>query len=179
MPDPAVTSFRVEFDPLAIDDLRTRLRATRWPERETVDDWSQGAPLAFVQDLCTYWADHFDFAAAEDRLNVWPQFSTSIDDLGIHFVHARSPEADAMPLIITHGWPGSVVEFHDIIGPLTDPVAHGGMASDCVPRRVPVLARLRVQRQADDARSWVAVDRRRMGDADGAPRLRTIRGPRW
>ena len=125
-----VDPFRVAFDPEAVDDLRRRLRATRWPEPETVDDWSQGIPLAFVQDLATYWCDEYDFAAAEARMNAWPQFRARIDDLDIHFVHARSQEPDAMPLVITHGWPGTVVEFLDVLGPLTDPVAHGGDAAD-------------------------------------------------
>jgi pimeloyl-ACP methyl ester carboxylesterase len=122
--------FRASFDPDAVDDLRRRLRATRWPERETVDDWSQGIPLAFVQDLAAYWCDEYDFVAAAARMNAWPQFMTRIDDLDIHFVHARSPEPDAMPLVITHGWPGTVVEFLDVLGPLTDPAAHGGDAAD-------------------------------------------------
>jgi pimeloyl-ACP methyl ester carboxylesterase len=125
-----VVSFRVSFDPTAIDDLRTRLAKARWPERETVDDWSQGIPLAFVQDLAAYWRDEYDFAAAEARLNAWPQFTTRVDDIDVHFVHVRSPEPHALPLVITHGWPGSVVEFSDVIGPLTDPVAHGGDAAD-------------------------------------------------
>ena len=130
MADSDIVPFRVAFDPGAVDDLRARLRNTRWPERESVDDWSQGIPLAFVQDLARYWCDEYDFGAAQERMNAWPQFTTRIDDLDIHFVHARSPEPDAMPLVITHGWPGSVVEFFDVLGPLTDPVAHGGDAAD-------------------------------------------------
>lgn len=125
-----ITPFRVQFDDATVDDLRARLRMTRWPERETVDDWSQGAPLAFVQDLAAYWCDGYDFGAAAARMNAWPQFVTRIDDLDIHFVHARSAEPDALPLVITHGWPGTFVEFLDAIGPLTDPVAHGGDARD-------------------------------------------------
>ncbi len=125
-----ITPFRVAFDADVVEDLRARLHMTRWPERETVDDWSQGAPLAFVQDLAAYWADGYGFEAAAARMNAWPQFTTRIDDLDIHFVHARSPEPDALPLVITHGWPGTVVEFLDVIGPLTDPVAHGGDAAD-------------------------------------------------
>jgi len=128
--DDGLTPFRVEFDPAVIDDLSARLRSTRWPERETVDDWSQGTPLAFVQDLAAYWCDEYDFEAAAARMNAWPQFTTRVDDLRIHFVHARSPEPDALPLVITHGWPGTFVEFLDVIGPLTDPVAHGGDARD-------------------------------------------------
>src|SRR5436190_6107593 len=130
MSDSDVVPFRVAFDAPAIEGLRARLRSTRWPERETVDDWSQGIPLAFVQDLAAYWCDEYDFAAAEQRLNAWPQFTTRIDDIDVHFVHARSPDPEALPLVITHGWPGSVVEFFDVLGPLIDPVAHGGDAAD-------------------------------------------------
>jgi epoxide hydrolase len=129
-PGPEITPFRVAFESAAIADLRGRLRNTRWPEHETVEDWSQGAPLSFVQDLAAYWSDDYDFANAEARMNAWPQFKTRIDDLDIHFVHARSPEPTALPLVITHGFPGSYVEFLDVIGALTDPVAHGGDAAD-------------------------------------------------
>jgi pimeloyl-ACP methyl ester carboxylesterase len=125
-----VRPFEVTFDSGAVDDLRQRLLATRWPEKETVDDWSQGAPLAFVQDLATYWRDEYDFAAAATRMNAWPQFMTAVDDLDIHFVHARSPQPGALPLVISHGWPGTFVEFLDVIGLLTDPVTHGGDAAD-------------------------------------------------
>ena len=133
MTAPAVTDivpFRVEIAPAAIDDLRTRLARTRWPDAETVDDWSQGIPLAYVQDLCRYWRDGYDFAAAEARANAFPQFRTEIDGLVIHFVHARSPHAGALPLVLTHGWPGSVAEFSKVIGPLVDPPAYGGDAAD-------------------------------------------------
>jgi pimeloyl-ACP methyl ester carboxylesterase len=112
-----------------IADLRDRLRNTRWPERETVDDWSQGIPLAYTQELCRYWADAYDFGFA-DRVNAFPQFRTEVDGLGIHFLHVRSPEPGALPLLLTHGWPGSVVEFLEVIGPLTDPRSHGGDPAD-------------------------------------------------
>src|SRR4051812_10725914 len=125
-----VTPFRIEIADDQLDDLRTRLRATRWPEAETVDDWSQGIPLAYVQDLCHYWSDSYDWRAREQSLNRFDQFRTEIDGLGIHFIHVRSPHADALPLVITHGWPGSVVEFHKVIEPLTNPTAHGGDAAD-------------------------------------------------
>src|SRR6266702_1537065 len=125
-----VTSFRIDIPDDDLDDLRDRLRRTRWPEAETVDDWSQGVPLAYVRELCEYWADGYDWRATEARLNALPQFRTTIDGLGIHFIHARSPHADALPLVITHGWPGSIVEFVKVIGPLTDPTAQGGAASD-------------------------------------------------
>ena len=120
-----VTPFRIDTPESDLDDLRERLRRTRWPEAETVDDWSQGIPLAYVQELTGYWADRFDWRSTEALLNRLPQFRTDIDGLAIHFIHARSPHPDALPLIITHGWPGSVVEFLKVIGPLTDPPAHG------------------------------------------------------
>src|SRR5439155_10118766 len=106
----AIEPFTIAIPDAALAELRRRLEATRWPERETVDDWSQGIPLAYVQDLCRYWAEDYDWKAAEARLNTFPQFRTAIDGLGIHFLHVRSPHADALPLVITHGWPGSVVE---------------------------------------------------------------------
>ena len=114
-----------------LEELRRRLAATRWPEAETVDDWSQGIPLAYVQELCAYWESEYDWRRCEARLNAIGQFKTEIDGLGIHFLHARSHSADAMPLLLTHGWPGSVVEFLKVLEPLRrvvrsrDPVAAG------------------------------------------------------
>src|SRR3954451_1955301 len=125
-----VRPFRVEVPDAALSDLRERLRRTRWPEDETVADWSQGVPASYMKELCRYWAEEYDWRAAEARLNALPHFRTEIDGLGIHFIHARSSYSDALPLVITHGWPGSVVEFLRVIGPLTDPVAHGGRQSD-------------------------------------------------
>jgi pimeloyl-ACP methyl ester carboxylesterase len=129
MPDD-VTAFRIAIPQTDLDDLADRLARTRWPEAEPVDDWSQGIPLAYLRDLCAYWADGYDWRAREERLNAFPQYRTEIDGLGIHFIHARSPHPDAMPLVMTHGWPGSIVEFQKVIGPLTDPTAHGGEAAD-------------------------------------------------
>jgi pimeloyl-ACP methyl ester carboxylesterase len=129
MPD-EVTPFRVEIAEAALDDLRQRLLRTRWAEAEPVADWSQGIPHGYLRELCRYWADGYDWRATEARLNALPQFRTEIDGLGIHFVHVRSPHPDALPLIITHGWPGSIIEFLKVIGPLTDPTAHGGEAGD-------------------------------------------------
>jgi epoxide hydrolase len=125
-----VTSFRIEIPEADLRDLRDRLGRTRWPEREPVEDWSQGVPLAYLRDLCRYWAEEYDWRATEARLNSLPQFRTVIDGLGIQFAHMRSPHPDALPLVMTHGWPGSIVEFLKVIGPLTDPAAHGGDASD-------------------------------------------------
>lgn len=121
--------FEVRVTEAEIADLRDRLARTRWPERETVDGWGQGIPLAYVQELCRYWADSYDFGFPA-RINAFEQARTEIDGLSIHFVHARSPEPHALPLVLTHGWPGSVVEFLKVIGPLSDPRAHGGDPAD-------------------------------------------------
>ncbi|HEX2887641.1 epoxide hydrolase family protein [Vineibacter terrae] len=126
----AIRPFRIAVDDGVLDDLRARLRRTRWPEAELVGDWSQGAPLAWIQDVCRYWAEDYDWRRREALLNRFAQFTTTIDGLDIHFVHVRSPHPEAMPLIITHGWPGSIVEFHKVIEPLADPTAHGGSAAD-------------------------------------------------
>jgi len=123
-------AFRVDIPQAAIDDLRERLRRTRWPEREPVDDWSQGVPLAWLEDMCRYWMQEYDWRAAEARLNQFPNFRNEVDGLGIHFIHARSPEPNALPLIMTHGWPGSVVEFLKVVGPLSDPRRYGGDPTD-------------------------------------------------
>jgi epoxide hydrolase len=125
-----LTPFRLGVADAELRDLRERLERTRWPQSETVQDWSQGVPLAYLQDLCRYWAEGYDWRATEARLNALPQFRTTIDGLGIHFLHVRSPHPDALPLLITHGWPGSIVEFLKVIGPLTDPPVYGGDASD-------------------------------------------------
>jgi pimeloyl-ACP methyl ester carboxylesterase len=125
-----VTPFRIEVPEAELRDLRDRLRRTRWPERETVDDWSQGVPLDYLQELCAYWADGYDWRATESRINALPQFRTSIDGVGIHFLHVRSPHPDALPLVLTHGWPGSIVEFLKVLGPLSDPPAHAGDPAD-------------------------------------------------
>ncbi|WP_420453416.1 epoxide hydrolase family protein [Ilumatobacter sp.] len=125
-----VRPFTIDVADEVLDDLRSRLANTRWPESEPVDDWSQGTPLAYVQDLCAHWADGYDWRDREARLNRFDQFTTEIDGLELHFVHQRSPHEGAMPLLLTHGWPGSIVEFHKVIEPLVDPTAHGGDAGD-------------------------------------------------
>jgi pimeloyl-ACP methyl ester carboxylesterase len=126
----AVSPFRIAVPDAVLADLNLRLRNTRWPEAELVHDWSQGVPLKWIRDICNYWAEQYDWRNREAMLNRFAQFTTGIDGLAIHFIHARSPHPQAMPLIITHGWPGSVVEFHKVIEPLVDPVAHGGSAAD-------------------------------------------------
>ncbi len=131
--------FHLAIPQSELADLADRLGRTRWPERETVGDWSQGTPLAALQDLVAYWRDGYDWRRCEARLNALGQFTTEIDGLAIHFLHARSPHAGARALILTHGWPGSVIEFIEVIGPLTDPVAHGGRAEDAFHLVIPSL----------------------------------------
>jgi pimeloyl-ACP methyl ester carboxylesterase len=122
-----------------LDDLRARVSATRWPERELVSDDSQGAPLAMMQDLARYWADGYDWRRCEARLTGLPHFITEIDGLDVHFLHVRSQHEDALPLIVTHGWPGSIIEQLKIIEPLTNPTAHGGTAQDAFHLVIPSL----------------------------------------
>jgi epoxide hydrolase len=129
MPEP-VAPFRIQTPEADLADLRARLQRTRWPEKETVSDWSQGVPLGYLRELCRYWAQDYNWPARQRRLNALPQFRTEIDGLGIHFLHVRSPHPDALPLVMTHGWPGSVAEFANVVGPLTDPVSHGGKPVD-------------------------------------------------
>ncbi|SBW18191.1 putative epoxide hydrolase [Candidatus Protofrankia californiensis] len=134
-----VTPYRIEIPDADLDDLRDRLRRTRWPDRETVPDWSQGIPLGYLRELCSYWAEEYDWRATERRLNALDQVKVSIDGLDIHVLHVTSPHVGAVPLLMTHGWPGSIVEFLDVIGPLTDPVAHGGSAADAFHLVLPSL----------------------------------------
>ena len=135
----AIRPFQVEVPKADLEELRRRIAATKWPEREPVSDASQGVQLATMQKLARYWATDYDWRKLEARLNAFPQFITEIDGLDIHFIHVRSKYHDAMPLIMTHGWPGSVVEFLKIIDPLTDPGAHGGRASDAFDLVIPSL----------------------------------------
>src|SRR3974390_1136817 len=114
MPDDIVP-FQIDIPGEETEDLRDRLSRTRWPEAAPVDDWSQGVPLAYLQDLCRYWAESYDWKLRQERLNSFTQYKTDIDGLSIHFVHVPSPHAEALPLVVTHGWPGSVVEFLEVI----------------------------------------------------------------
>jgi len=134
-----IRMFTVEVPQAELEDLRRRVAATRWPERETVDDQSQGVKLATIQELARYWAEEYDFGRVEARLNALPNFMTEIDGLDIHFIHVRSPHENALPVIITHGWPGSIVEMLNVIGPLSDPTAHGGDAADAFDVVVPSI----------------------------------------
>jgi pimeloyl-ACP methyl ester carboxylesterase len=134
-----IRPFRVEFPEEEVADLRRRIAATRWPERETVTDDSQGVRLALMQELAGYWGTDYDWRKCEAKLNALPQFITEVDGLDIHFIHVRSPHADALPLIVTHGWPGSIIEQLKIIEPLTNPTAHGGSAADAFHLVIPSL----------------------------------------
>ena len=137
--DTAIRPFRVNIPQAPLDDLRRRVRATQWPEKETVTDQSQGVPLAAMQELARYWATDYDWRKIEAKLNALPQFITSIDGLDIHFIHARSKHKNALPLVINHGWPGSIIEQLKIIGPLTDPTAYGGRAEDAFDVVIPSM----------------------------------------
>jgi pimeloyl-ACP methyl ester carboxylesterase len=134
-----VRPFQIEVPEEDLADLRRRVAATRWPEKETVADQSQGVPLATMQALARYWATEYDFGRVESRLNAFPHFVTEIDGLDIHFIHVRSSHEDALPLIITHGWPGSIIEMLNVIGPLSEPTAHGGNAEDAFDVVVPSM----------------------------------------
>src|SRR3954463_12972157 len=134
-----IRPFTVQIPEDALDDLRRRLAATRWPSRELVGNRSQGVQLGTLQALCEYWASDYDGRRVESRLNALPQFTTEIDGVRIHFLHIRSKHPDALPLIMTHGWPGSVIEMLDSVGPLTDPPAHGGTAADAFHLVLPSL----------------------------------------
>src|ERR1700678_2456502 len=136
---PAIRPFHIDIPEGQLTDLRHRIAATKWPERETVGDATQGVQLATMQKLARYWATDYDWRKCEAKLNALPQFTTEIDGIDIHFIHVKSPHENAMPLIITHGWPGSVIELLEVVGPLTDPTAHGGRAEDAVDLVLPSL----------------------------------------
>src|SRR5262245_3190691 len=134
-----IRPFRLNTPEEALADLRRRIEATQWPERETVADGSQGVQLATMQKLARYWATDYDWRKAEAKLNALPQFITELDGLDIHFIHVRSNQKNALPLIVTHGWPGSIIEQMKIVEPLTNPTAHGGSASDAFDIVIPSL----------------------------------------
>src|SRR5450432_3640125 len=137
--DETIRPFHVHFSQAALDDLRRRVAATRWPDKETVNDDSQGVQLATMQKLAKYWGTDYDWRKVEAKLNALPQFMTTIDGVDIHFIHVRSKHLNALPIIITHGWPGSIIEQLKIIDPLTNPTAHGGRASDAFDVVIPSL----------------------------------------
>jgi pimeloyl-ACP methyl ester carboxylesterase len=164
----AIRAFHFEASKDALDDLRKRIKATNWPERETVADASQGVQLATIQALARYWATDYDWRKVEARLNAYPQFITEIDGLDIHFLHVRSQHKNALPLIVTHGWPGSVIEQLKIIDPLTNPTAHGASASDAFDLVIPSMPGYGFSGKptttgwdpAHIARAWVALMKR-------------------
>lgn len=135
----SIRPFEIAIPQADLVDLKNRLDRVRWPDAETVEGWTQGVPLSVMQSLVRYWADEYDWRRCERRLNDLPNFVTDIEGLPIHFIHVRSPHADALPLLITHGWPGSVMEFLDCIGPLTEPEKHGGDAADAFHLIIPSL----------------------------------------
>ncbi|MGY2061979.1 epoxide hydrolase family protein, partial [Nocardia gipuzkoensis] len=135
----AITPFRIDIPQERLDDLRARLDGTHWPAPLPGDDWDTGVPTHWLRELVEHWRTGYDWRAAEARLNSFPQFTTEIEGQRIHFLHVRSAEPDALPLLLTHGWPGSVVEFLDLIGPLTDPRAHGGDPADAFHVVIPSL----------------------------------------
>jgi pimeloyl-ACP methyl ester carboxylesterase len=137
--DSAIRAFTIDVPEEQLEDFRRRIAATRWPSKELVADRSQGVQLAPIQELARYWATEYDWGKCESKLNALPQFTTEIDGVEIHFIHVRSPHEDAMPLIMTHGWPGSVIELLETVGPLTDPTAHGGTPEDAFHLVLPSL----------------------------------------
>src|SRR5215216_7199028 len=137
--DAEIRPFRIAVPDKDLDDLRQRLTGARWPDEVPGVGWTRGVPLGYLKQLAAYWADSYDWRKQEARLNQFPQFTTVIDGANVHFLHVRSPEPDALPLILTHGWPGSVVEFLEVIGPLTDPAAHGGDPADAFHLVIPSL----------------------------------------
>src|SRR5260370_8796897 len=125
-----IRPFKIHVSDADLEDLKKRLRATRWPDVQTVPDWSQGIPLEYLQKICEYWERDYDWRRIEARLNALPQFHSELDGLGIYFLHIRSPQSDAPPLILTHGWPGSVIQFLKVLPPLPAPSRHGGESQD-------------------------------------------------
>jgi len=134
-----IKPFQIDIAQADLDDLQRRLTHIRWPERETPVDWSQGIPLAYVKELCGYWREQYDWRRCESWLNGLPQFTTEIDGLNFHFLHVRSSNENALPLVMTHGWPGSIIEFSKVIGPLTEPASHGGCDDDAFHLVCPTL----------------------------------------
>jgi pimeloyl-ACP methyl ester carboxylesterase len=137
--DQDIRPFRIDVSDADLEDLKDRLARTRWPDQPSGEGWSYGTPLEYVREMAEYWQTSYDWRKEEARLNEFPQFTTTIDGTNVHFLHIRSPELNAMPLILTHGWPGSVAEFLDLIGPLTDPRSHGGDPADAFDLVIPSI----------------------------------------
>ena len=164
----SIRPFKIKFDNVELNDLRQRITATRWPKRETVNDATQGVQLATIQKLAKYWANDYDWRKVEAKLNSYPNFVTNIDGIDIHFIHVRSKHANALPLIVTHGWPGSVIEQLKIIDPLTNPTAHGGKIEDAFDVVIPSLPGYGFSEQPSEsgwepnriARAWITLMKR-------------------
>src|SRR3989440_747288 len=171
-----IKPFRIDIPQADLDDLRDRLARTRWPSPALGDAWSRGVPLDYLRELAGYWRNTYDWRKHEAALNEWPQFTTTIDGTNVHFLHVRSPEPNALPLVLTHGWPGSVVEFLDLIGPLTDPASHGGDPADAFHVVIPSLPGFGFSGQTTEpgwntartARAWAELMRRLGYDRYGA-----------
>ena len=172
-----IRPFHLEIPEEQIDDLRRRIAQTRWPSKELVEDRSQGVQLATLQELARYWTTDYDWRKAEARLNALPQFMTEIDGVDIHFIHVSSQHENALPLIMTHGWPGSVIELLEAVGPLTDPTAHGGRAEDAFDLVLPSLPGYGFSGEPTEV-GWGPGPRRAgMGGADAPARLHPLRRP--
>jgi hypothetical protein len=173
-----IRPFQVNIPEADLTELRKRISATRLPEKETVADFSQGVPLATVQKLADYWATKYDWRKVEARLNAVPNFITEIDGLDIHFIHVRSKHENALPVIITHGWPGSIIEQLKLVEPLTNPTAHGGTAADAFGRGHSLDAGLWLFGEAHRHGLGGGANRPRLDGADEAPGIHEVRGAR-
>ena len=156
-----IRPFQVDIPDEAVEDLLRRVAATRWPSKELVEDRSQGVQLATVQELARYWTTDYDWGRCEARLNALPQFRTEIDGIDVHFIHVKSPHEDALPLIMTHGWPGSVIELLETVGPLTDPTANGASAEDAFDLVLPSVQGYGFRPSRPSSAGMPAVSRRR------------------
>ncbi len=175
----AIEPFAVDVDDTVLDDLRARLRNTRFPAQLPDAGWDYGTEREYLRELVTYWADEYDWPARQARMNAFDHFRTEIDGTGVHFLHAPSPVEGALPLLLTHGWPGSVAEFLDVIEPLRDPARARRRSRRRVPRRGGEPARVRVLGPDGRARVAPRSHRARVGAAHGRSRLRPLRGAGW
>jgi hypothetical protein len=173
----AIRPFTFEVSEAEIEELRARIAATRWPEKETVADQSQGVPLAVIQKLARYWMTDYDWRTCEANLNALPQLITEIDGLDIHFIHVRSQHEDPLPVIVNHGWPGSIIEQLKIIDRLTDPTAHGASAADAVHVVIPSMPGYGFSGKPTTT-GWGPERLSSLGRTDEAPRLQPLRRPR-
>src|SRR5215813_7374565 len=175
---PSITPFTYHAPQSALDDLKRRLTNARWPERETVSDWSQGVPLEKLRALVEYWQTAYDWRRFETKLNGFAQYRTEIDGLNIHFLHVRSRHANALPIILTHGWPGSVIEFFKIIDPLTNPTVHGGSVEDAFHVVAPSLPGFAFSDKPEEGGLERHPHRKGLGRVDGTAWLQSLCGPR-